>query len=110
RGRSSPVATTAPVLPDRPLPTMRTLPQRATGQALPIGVGITGSPVNGARGVINRKGISMINELDGLPGGVIGFEASGKIAADDYRDVILRELEGVPNTGGARVLVVRRGF
>ena len=31
----------------------------------------------------------MISELSDLPSGVIGFEASGKIAAEDYRDVIL---------------------
>ena len=27
----------------------------------------------------------MISRLQGLPAGVIGFEASGKIAAEDYR-------------------------
>ena len=30
----------------------------------------------------------MISQLNGLPAGVIGFEASGKIAAEDYRDVV----------------------
>src|SRR5262245_58727264 len=32
---------------------------------------------------------SMISALNGLPDGVIGFEASGKIAAEDYRDVVV---------------------
>ena len=31
----------------------------------------------------------MIEELSGLPAGVIGFEASGRIRAEDYRDVVL---------------------
>jgi hypothetical protein len=38
----------------------------------------------------------MINVLTGLPEGVIGFEASGKIAAEDYRDVVLPALEQAP--------------
>ena len=37
----------------------------------------------------------MIKELSGLPTGVIGFEASGELKAEDYRDVILPALERV---------------
>ena len=29
----------------------------------------------------------MITELTDLPAGIIGFEASGKLEAEDYRDV-----------------------
>ena len=31
----------------------------------------------------------MIKELTGLPTGVIGFEATGKLRAEDYRDVVV---------------------
>ena len=52
----------------------------------------------------------MISELDGLPAGVIGFEASGKIAAEDYRDVVLPALEQAARTGDVRFLIVMRDF
>lgn len=52
----------------------------------------------------------MITELEGLPDGVIGFEASGKIAAEDYRDVILPALEDAANSGDVRFLIVMRDF
>ncbi len=52
----------------------------------------------------------MIAELEGLPQGVIGFEASGKIAAEDYRDVILPALEEAAKTGDVRFLIVMRDF
>ncbi len=35
----------------------------------------------------------MIKELSSLPTGVIGFESSGELKAEDYRDVILPALE-----------------
>jgi hypothetical protein len=35
----------------------------------------------------------LITQLDALPDGVIGFEASGKIAAEDYRDVVMPAIE-----------------
>jgi len=35
----------------------------------------------------------MIKELSGLPDGVIGFETTGKLRAEDYRDVVLPALE-----------------
>ena len=52
----------------------------------------------------------MITALDGLPAGVIGFEASGKIAAEDYRDVILPALEEAAKAGDLRFLIVMRDF
>src|SRR5512134_3336317 len=36
----------------------------------------------------------MITELTDLPSGVIGFEAGGKLRAEDYRDVI-QDFDGV---------------
>jgi hypothetical protein len=52
----------------------------------------------------------MISELSGLPPGVIGFEASGKIAAEDYRDVVLPTLEQAAESGDVRFLIVMRDF
>jgi hypothetical protein len=52
----------------------------------------------------------MIGQLDGLPEGVIGFEASGKIAAEDYRDVILPALERAAEAGEVRFLIVMNDF
>lgn len=52
----------------------------------------------------------MIAELDGLPAGVIGFEASGKIAAEDYRDVVLPALERAARSGDVRFVIVMRDF
>jgi hypothetical protein len=52
----------------------------------------------------------MISELTGLPEGVIGFEARGRIAAEDYRDVVLPALERAAKTGDIRFLIVMRDF
>ena len=52
----------------------------------------------------------MITRLDELPEGVIGFEASGKLAAEDYRDVVLPALEEAAKTGDIRFLIVMRDF
>jgi SpoIIAA-like len=52
----------------------------------------------------------MITKLTGLPAGVIGFEASGKIAAEDYRDVVLPAVEAAAKTGDVRFLIVMRDF
>jgi len=52
----------------------------------------------------------MITTLDGLPPGVIGFEASGKIAAEDYRDVVLPALEQAARSGDIRFVIIMRDF
>src|SRR5271165_5788613 len=52
----------------------------------------------------------MIQELTDLPANVIGFEASGKLAAEDYRDVLLPALERAAKTGEVRVVIVLRDF
>ncbi len=41
----------------------------------------------------------MIKELTDVPAGVIGFEATGKLQAEDYRDVVLPALERAAATG-----------
>ena len=52
----------------------------------------------------------MMKELSDLPAGVIGFEASGRIRAEDYRDVVLPALERAAATGEVRFVIVMRDF
>ena len=47
----------------------------------------------------------MIKVLTGLPDGVIGFETEGEVHAEDYRDVLIPEVEKAP----APLRAVRRG-
>ena len=48
----------------------------------------------------------MIKELGDMPAGVIGFEATGTIRAEDYRDVVLPALERTAAAGKVRFVVV----
>jgi hypothetical protein len=52
----------------------------------------------------------VIKEMSDLPAGVIGFEASGKLQAEDYRDVVLPALERAAQTGEVRFVIVMRDF
>jgi hypothetical protein len=52
----------------------------------------------------------MITELSDLPVGVIGFEVTGTIRAEDYRDVVLPALERAATTGEVRFVVVIPDF
>src|SRR6516162_4699657 len=52
----------------------------------------------------------MIKQLTDLPTGVIGFEVDGKIAAEDYRDVVLPAVEEAAKSGEIRFLMVMRDF
>ena len=52
----------------------------------------------------------MITALNGLPEGVIGFESTGKIAAEDYRDVVVPALEQAAKAGDVRFIIVMRDF
>ena len=52
----------------------------------------------------------MIKELSGLPPGVIGFEASGKIAPEDYRDVVMPAVKRAAESGDVRFLIVIPDF
>jgi hypothetical protein len=48
----------------------------------------------------------MIKELGDMPPGVIGFEATGTMRAEDYRDVVLPALERAAVGGEVRFVVV----
>jgi hypothetical protein len=52
----------------------------------------------------------MIKELSDMPTGVVGFEASGMLYAEDYRDVVLPALEHAARGGEVRFLIVMRDF
>ena len=52
----------------------------------------------------------MIKELDDMPDGVTGFETSGKLRAEDYRDVVLPALERAASKGEIRFLLVMKDF
>jgi hypothetical protein len=52
----------------------------------------------------------MIKELSDMPAGIIGFEVTGKIQAEDYRDVVLPALERAAQTGQVRFLLVMPEF
>jgi SpoIIAA-like len=51
----------------------------------------------------------MITAIADVPEGVIGFEVHGKVAASDYRDVVLPALERAAS-GGIRFLIVMADF
>jgi SpoIIAA-like len=52
----------------------------------------------------------MIEELHDLPAGVVGFQASGKLAATDYREVVLPVLERAFAEGPVRFVIVMTSF
>jgi hypothetical protein len=52
----------------------------------------------------------VIKELSDMPAGVIGFEANGRLRAEDYRAVILPALERAAAAGEVRFVIVMRDF
>jgi hypothetical protein len=50
--------------------------------------------------------MTMIKELEDLPAGVIGFEVTDKVRAEDYRDVVLPALARAAAGGEVRFVVV----
>lgn len=52
----------------------------------------------------------MITELTDLPADIIGFEASGKLEAEDYRDVLLPAVERASANGDVRMVLVISSF
>ena len=52
----------------------------------------------------------MIKPLTDLPAGVIGFEASGKLHAEDYRDVLLPAIATAAKSGDVRCVIVMKDF
>ncbi|MFE0458586.1 STAS/SEC14 domain-containing protein [Kitasatospora sp. NPDC058965] len=57
-----------------------------------------------------REVRTVVEELTGLPVGVIGFELGGKLSADDYRDVLIPAITGAAEAGGIRCVLVVREF
>jgi hypothetical protein len=48
----------------------------------------------------------MIKQLTELPDGVIGFEVTEKVRAEDYRDVVIPAVEQAAQTGEVRFVIV----
>jgi hypothetical protein len=52
----------------------------------------------------------MIEPLDNLPAGVIGFRAVGKIDASDYEKILIPAVERAAGSGGVRLVFVYEKF
>jgi hypothetical protein len=52
----------------------------------------------------------MLNAIADLPPGVIGFEVSGKLQTEDYRDVLLPALQKAAADGEVRIVIVLPKF
>ncbi|WP_406863805.1 STAS/SEC14 domain-containing protein [Streptomyces sp. HUAS MG47] len=52
----------------------------------------------------------MITKLDGMPEGVVGFQATGEIAAVDYRRTVIPALTEAARAGDVRFLLVVPSF
>ena len=52
----------------------------------------------------------MIARLDGMPDGVVGLRASGKLTKQDYTDVLEPGLKEATDSGEARVVFLLEGF
>jgi hypothetical protein len=48
----------------------------------------------------------MLDKITDLPEGVIGFEVSGKLTAEDYRDVLLPAVQEAAGRGEVRIVIV----
>ena len=52
----------------------------------------------------------MVEKIDGMPTGTIGFRASGKLTPEDYRDVLVPTLRAAVEAGEVRMLFVLSDF
>lgn len=52
----------------------------------------------------------MVEKIDDMPAGTIGFRASGKLTIEDYRDVLVPGLRGAVESGEVRMLFVLSDF
>jgi hypothetical protein len=52
----------------------------------------------------------MLEKITDLPAGVIGFEVSGKLTAEDYRDTLLPAVDQAAREGEVRILIVIPDF
>lgn|SRR5690242_13859865 len=48
----------------------------------------------------------MIRVLEGMPAGVLGFEAGGTLTADDYREVLEPALEAARTSGSGKIRIL----
>lgn len=48
----------------------------------------------------------MLSEIPNLPPGVIGYEVSGKLETEDYRDTLLPALQAAAEAGEVRIVIV----
>jgi hypothetical protein len=46
----------------------------------------------------------VIEPLDGMPGGTIGFRASGRVTRDEYRDILLPHMRAAAEAGDVRMV------
>ncbi len=53
-----------------------------------------------------RKDSIVIESIEGMPAGAVGFRASGKVTADDYRTVLEPAIKVATETGEIRMLYV----
>ena len=52
----------------------------------------------------------MLTKISVLPPGVIGFEASGKLEAEDYRDTLLPAVQAAAEAGDVCIVIVMPKF
>ena len=52
----------------------------------------------------------MLNAIPGLPSGVIGFEVTGKLEAEDYRDTLAPAVAKAADDGDIRLVMVLPSF
>jgi hypothetical protein len=46
----------------------------------------------------------MIERLEGMPDGTIGFRASGRVSRDEYRDILLPSMRAAAQAGDVRMV------
>ena len=52
----------------------------------------------------------MVERIEDMPAGTIGFRASGKLTPEDYREVLVPTLRGAVDSGEVRMLFVLSDF
>jgi hypothetical protein len=52
----------------------------------------------------------MVERIDQMPAGTVGFRASGKLTREDYREVLVPTLEEAIDAGEVRMLFVLKEF
>jgi hypothetical protein len=52
----------------------------------------------------------MVEKIEDMPAGTIGFRASGKLTVEDYREVLVPSLKAAVDAGEVRMLFVLSDF